>query len=56
MYETQFKLFFQKIGERAGVPVQWYHLYTDGFYGTTVDMDSKQMAGKKVLKHIQTTL
>jgi hypothetical protein len=56
MYETQFKLFFQKIGERAGVPVQWYHLHTDGFYGTTVDMDSKQMAGKKVLKHIQTTL
>jgi hypothetical protein len=46
MYKSQFKLFFLKIAERAGVSIQWYHLHTNGFYGTTIDMDSKQMAGK----------
>ncbi|KAF1942295.1 hypothetical protein EJ02DRAFT_175475 [Clathrospora elynae] len=46
MYELAFNWFFELLGERSRKKVQWYHLNIDGFLGTTVDMDSKQMAGE----------
>lgn len=45
MYEIAFTRFFSLVAERGGQPVRWFHLHTEGFYGITVDMDSKQMAG-----------
>ena len=52
MYEMQFGLFFEKIGERAGVQMKWHYLHLKGFYGTTIDMDSKQMAGELSLRNV----
>jgi len=46
MYQKAFTAFFQTVEERSGQPVRWQHLHARGFYGITVDMDTKQMAGK----------
>ncbi|KAF2466172.1 uncharacterized protein BDR25DRAFT_238033, partial [Lindgomyces ingoldianus] len=40
-----FCAFFKLVGERTQKIVQWQHLHKKGFYGTTLDMCSKQMKG-----------
>jgi hypothetical protein len=60
MYELSYTVFFQLVGERARKPVKWRHIHGEGFYGTTIDMCSKQMSGKSTagtrLKHVLITI
>ncbi|KAF2192986.1 hypothetical protein K469DRAFT_281494 [Zopfia rhizophila CBS 207.26] len=45
MYELAFFYFFKLCSERAGKPVKWHHLHSEGWYSTTLDMCSKQIGG-----------
>ena len=48
MHQVAFTAYFQLAGDRAKKPVKWQHLHGEGFYGTTIDMCSKQMSGMSI--------
>lgn len=46
MYERAFTEFFSVCKELTGASFNWMYLSGVGAIGVTVDMDTKQMAGK----------
>jgi hypothetical protein len=47
MYYEMFKRVFTLIETKFGYPVRWQHLHGEGFTALVMDMDTKQLPGKR---------